>query len=170
MDRFRFFLCFVLLTGLLVACSSPLLPAMTATTTATAISTPTHQSSSSSPIVGTYTMTITPKDIASANNPRITFEVQPGGWNLVLRSDGYYTVTTNYHPYGMSYVGEGTYTIEANRMLMKDGNCWEYFGSKGRFGTYTWSFQGKRLVFAAVVDQCLSRKLVFTLHPWLLQT
>jgi hypothetical protein len=169
MDRLRFFLYFVLLTGLLVACSSSSPPAKTAATTATAISTLTRQTPSSS-IVGTYTMTITPKDIATANNPRITFEVQPGSWNLVLRSDGYYTVTTNYHPYGMSYVGEGTYTIAANRMVMKDGNCWEYFGSNGRFGTYTWSFQGKRLVFATIMDQCLSRKLVFTLHPWLLQT
>jgi hypothetical protein len=76
--------------------------------------------------IGMYTAMITPEEIASAHNPRILFQVQPGSWNLVFRSDGYYTLMTNNHPYGTSYIGEGSYTITANQLISKDGNCWEY--------------------------------------------
>jgi hypothetical protein len=167
--KIRLLLPFILLTGLFTACSNSF---PSAQTTATPPPTGTRTSTSQplpSQLVGTYISTITQQDIAATHNSRIAYEVQPGGWNLVFRSDGYYVVQTNYHPYGMSYVGEGTYTIKGHQMILKDGNCWEYFGDAGRFGTFTWSLQGNRLVFTALQDTCASRQMVFTVHPWVRQ-
>ena len=168
MNKTWTFLALLLLTGLIAACSSPLPAAKTIGSPVTGIGTPTSEPTPSL-LVGTYTTTITQQEIDATHNSRIQFEVQAGGWTLVLRNDGYYTVQTNYHPYGMSYVGEGTYMLTANHMLLKDGNCWEYFGNAGRFGTFMWALQGKNLTFTTVQDECLSRKFVLTVHTWVLQ-
>ena len=171
MNKLRQLLHFVLLplTIMIVACATPLSFSQTS-----ASPTATNRTQTSSPsltrLVGIYTTTITQQEIAAAHNPRISFQVQPGSWNFVLRSDGYYTLTTSSRPYGMSYVGEGTYTITGNQFISKDANCWEYFGNAGHFATYMWSLQGKQLQFTTAKDACLSRQFVFTLHPWLLQT
>ena len=167
MNKIRQPLHFVLLplTILIVACATPLSFSQTS-----ASPTATNRTPSLTRLIGMYTTTITQQEIASAHNTRISFQVQPGSWNFVLRSDGYYTLMTNNHPYGMSYIGEGTYTITGNQLISKDANCWEYYGNAGHFATYMWSLQGKQLRFTTVKDACLSRQFVFTLHPWLLQT
>ena len=166
-SKIHLLLSFILLTGLVTACSNSFPSAQTMATPP-----PTRTSTSQQPpsqLVGTFISTITPQDIAATHNSRIAYEVQPGGWNLVFRSDGYYVVQTNYHPYGMSYVGEGTYTIKGNQMILKDGNCWEYFGDAGRFGTFSWALQGTQLLFTAIQDACASRAFVFMIHPWVRQ-
>ncbi len=164
-------LLYLVLLASLVGCSyTTTSPALSANQV-TPVNTPTT-APISSPLVGTYTTTITRQDLIPlyGPNPVLFFTAAPGSWTLVYRSDGYYTVETNNHPNGVSYVGQGPYTLTANRLTMKDGPCLELYGHKGQIGTDTWSLQGTKLVIKALQDFCPPRRLVLTSHPWLMQT
>jgi hypothetical protein len=105
-----------------------------------------------SPIVGTYTVTITQAEAGTI--------ASPGNWTLTFMRDGTYAVLLEGAP-----DAEGSYSVKQNQLtLMKDVNC-SYAGT----GTYTWALQGNKLTLKAAVDTCSPRKLVFTIHPWVKQ-
>lgn len=155
----------MLLSLVLVACggsqttSSP-------TPTATPTSTPTPTPTSvviTSPIIGTYTVTITQADIPQGSL------ALPGHWTITFMSDGTYAVLLEGAPHS-----EGSYSVKQNQFtLIKDVRCTEFGQSEGipdaGTGTYIWALQGNKLTLKAVVDTCSPRKLVFTTHPWVKQ-
>lgn len=169
MRRRLYLLALALLASLLTSCESPTSHpvAYTPTSTSTATSTPTG-AIVSSPLIGTYTTTITQKDINAVDLTRNALtgsDVQPGSWLLTFRNDGYYTAFGGNYPLGISYIGAGPYIVAQNKLTLVDGKCEEFY-SEGRIGVYSWSLKGKWLLLKMIADTCTARVLVMTSHPW----
>jgi len=137
----------------------------TSSPTPTATPTPTPTPTSvviTSPIVGTYTVTITQQDVASMPD----LAVAVGHWTLTLRNDGV-------HVFSNADDGDlvhGTYQVSPGQVSFTDLMvCAESYGSDAATGTYSWTLQGKTLILRAKVDSCPNRKLVLTTHPWVKQ-
>ena len=117
-----------------------------------ATSSPTATAAITSPIVGTYSVTITQAEAGTI--------ASPGSFTLKFMRDGTYAVLLEGAP-----DAEGSYSVKQNQLtLMNDVHC-TYAGT----GTYTWALQGNMLTLKAAVDTCSPRKLVFTTHPWVKQ-
>ncbi len=157
----------MLMTLVLVACggnqktsspttATPTVPARTPTPTATSVVI-------TSPIVGTYAVTITQADI-----PNDSLAV-PGHWMITFTNDGRYTVILEGAPHSV-----GTYQVKNQQLtIINDSRCIEFGQSEGisdaGTGTYTWMLNGKMLTLKAVTDTCSPRKLVLSTHPWVKQ-
>ncbi|HLH60892.1 MAG TPA: hypothetical protein VKV20_04345 [Ktedonobacteraceae bacterium] len=140
--------------------------------------TPTPTPNISSPLIGTYTTTVTSKDVAG--HPELnTGYMQgnaggmaiPGMWYLTFRSDGIWIAQDN-NEYGRQYIGTGMFKIDGNRvMLLTDSKCLEYYvplyGSNAQFATYTWQLQGNTLLLQTTGDLCLPRHIVLASHTWM---
>lgn len=62
---------------------------------------------------------------------------------------------------------KGTYVVDKDKIVFtqtEGGLC------SGVPGTYTWSFDGKALTFAAVDDQCSIRRADWQAGPWMKQS
>jgi hypothetical protein len=119
---------------------------------ATSSPTPTATPVITSPIVGTYAVTITQAEAGTI--------ASPGNFTLTFMRDGTYAVLLEGAP-----DAAGSYSVKQNQLtLMNDVHC-----SDAGTGTYTWALQGNKLTLTAAVDTCGPRKLVFTTHPWVKQ-
>ncbi len=160
------FLGIMLLLCLVTACSgNTVLPSSGSVTHVASTSTPTYQPVHSE-LVGTYTMTITQKDIATITDADLRTDV--GTWVLTLMNDGYYSAL-NGSPL-TRYIGSGQYMATQNLLtVVRSSKCLEYYGPLATDATYTWKLQGRTLTLKAVQDLCPTRRQVFTTHPWLKQ-
>lgn len=170
LKSYSFFLAFLLLMSLLAACGN-------GSATAQPVSSPTKTVSVStplptkevitSPIVGTYTITITQKDVAA--NPDLASDLGTHTW--VLKDDG--TYFWKLHTPANSNLGsfniDGTYQIAQDEVSMKDALCANYLNAPGA-GTYTWQRKGNTLILQVKSDDCVDRKLVLTMHPLVKQS
>ncbi|HJT58842.1 MAG TPA: hypothetical protein VJ761_20195 [Ktedonobacteraceae bacterium] len=134
-----------------------------------------------SPLVGTYTTTITAKDVAGHREfdntslpPSSTTMYLPGLWVLTFRNDGIWIAqgSTNLNN---QYIGTGRYQVTASQVtLVTDSKCLEYYvpyyGASAQSATYTWSIHGGRLLLQTAQDLCAPRKIVLSSHPWKLQS
>ena len=125
-----------------------------------------------SPLVGTYTTTITEQDgIFMVIAPAMTTKgnegtVALGTWLIEFDSDGYYTALGNNSSTSEQYVGLGQYTVTANQLMVSDAKCWEFNGPKARTAMYSWTLEGRMLKLKVVGgDLCPAGKLLFTSHP-----
>jgi hypothetical protein len=125
-----------------------------------------------SPLVGTYTTTITKRDgIFLVDFPAVSVQgdmgsLPIGNWMVEFRSDGYYTALgeNSYSP--AQYAGLGQYTVSGNHLTVSDVKCEEFDGHEGATATYAWELRGQVLTLKVVgADLCPTRELLFTSHP-----
>jgi len=163
MKKMVFLLCVLLLTGLLAACGGTASTPAAPPTKTTTVSTPTPKTEViTSPIVGTYTTTITQADVASM--PDLKSNV--GDWTITLRNDGTYTATLKGGP-----SLNAQYNVTQDQVMFSNAAvCVQYFGPDAATGTYAWTLNGKQLIMKAIQDKCSFRKLVHTAHPWIKQS
>lgn len=177
--RLSYALAFFLLMSLLAGCSS----ATSAPASSGVITHPTATPTSfgvNSPLVGTYTTTITPKDVVGHrefDNPSLppssTTVYLPGLWVLSFRNDGIW-IAQGSTELNNQYIGTGRYQVTASQVtLVTDSKCLEYYvpyyGPGAQSATYTWTIHGKTLVLRTAQDLCAPRKIVLSSHPWTLQ-
>ncbi|MGH9844632.1 MAG: hypothetical protein ACREEM_38420 [Blastocatellia bacterium] len=119
------------------------------------------QSQDSSLPPGVYTTTITAKDIPS------DFPIPPdyliGKQEITFSKENRYRLTKD----GELAV-EGRHASTAERVVFTDEkgpfSCARMPG--GATGTYKWKLDGNKLIFTAVEDKCLGRKVSLTARPW----
>ncbi len=131
----------------------------------------------SSPLIGTYTTTITSRDVAGHPELDTGFMKENAGgmalrgtWILIYRSDGIW-IAQDSAEWGRQYIGTGVYSISGNQVtLLTDSKCLEYYvplyGTDAQSATYTWQLSGKTLVLRTARDLCLPREIVLASHPW----
>ena len=131
----------------------------------------------SSPLIGTYTTTITGQDIV--DHPELDTGDQKGNaggmalrgiWTLIYRSDGIWIAQDN-NEYGRQYIGTGHFSVSDHQvMLLTDSKCLEYYvpyyGVGAQFATYTWQLNGTTLTLRTASDLCTPRHIVLASHPW----
>ena len=165
----------ILLMSLLAACSgaasSPASSGLSISPTAT----PTT-SVVNSPLAGTYTTTITPRDVAgqlefdNQSSPTNTSMYLPGPWVLTFRHDGVWIAQAN-TDLNNQYIGTGSYQVTGSQVtLVTDSKCLEYYGPEAQSATYAWHLHGTTLVILTASDLCAPRKIVLSSHPWTLQS
>jgi hypothetical protein len=164
MKRPPLFFGVLLLVSLLAACGggAASTPASSPTKTVPVSTlTPTREVITS-PIVGTYSTTITKQDIASM--PDRSFDIGPYTWSF--NDNG----TTNWTQHGPN--GQGTetaqYQVSKGTLSVTDSSyCASEFNAPG--GMYSWVLKGNMLILQAKDDGCWDRKIVLTAHPLLRQ-
>lgn len=164
MKRHLLLLVVLLLACLLVACSNGATVTSTTSSTKTVVvSTPTPtQEVITSPIVGTYTITITQKDVAA--KPDLASDLGTHTW--ILKGDGTYFWKLRTPPNSTlgSFNIDGSYQVAQGEVSMKDALCANYLNAPGA-GTYMWQIKGNDLLLQVKSDDCVDRKLVLTAHP-----
>jgi hypothetical protein len=158
----------LVLTVLVTACGSTTAANPTPSTTPTTaakIPSPTNTSVViSSPIVGTYSLTISLKDVTS--KPELGPHV--GKWTLTLNNDGSDRLRhTDPITDALIEVVYGTYQLSPGQVSFTDDTCVQLYGPDAATGTYNWTLQGKTLILRTKVEKCSIRQLVLTSHPWL---
>ena len=178
--RLSYALVLFLLTSLLAACSGATSVPASSHVNILPTATPTSFGVNS-PLVGTYTTTITPKDVAGHREfdntslpPSSTTMYLPGLWVLTFRNDSIWIAqgSTNLNN---QYIGTGKYQVTPSQVtLVTDSKCLEYYvpyyGASAQSATYTWSIHGERLLLQTAQDLCAPRKIVLSSHPWMLQS
>jgi len=155
----------LLLVSLLAACgggaASP--PASSPTKTVP-VSTPTPtREVITSPIVGSYSTTITKQDIASMPDRKIDV----GTYMVSFIDDGSFSVT-EFGPNSGSE--DGSYQVSQGVLTIMDAtysSCADQWHAPT--GTYSWVLKGNMLILQAKDDGCLDRKILLTAHPLLRQ-
>lgn len=110
-----------------------------------------------------YTTTIDPRDIDSESappEPSLPAEQLVGDWVLQLEGE----VAGREHAFSLTRDGNdvltGQFRYVGTGVAVTSPSCGTVEG------TYTWRLDGDCLSFAAVDDQCSSRRVLLTLHPW----
>jgi hypothetical protein len=163
MKRLPLLLGVLLLVSLLAACGGGAASTPAASPTQTVpLSTPTPTLEViTSPIVGTYSTTITQQDIASMHASRL--DIGPHTWSF--SGNGTY-IWVQIGPNGGS--DTGSYQVSQGALSITDPSwCADQFNAP--MGTYSWVLKGHMLILQAKDDGCLDRKIVLTAHPLLRQ-
>lgn len=115
-----------------------------------------------SPRLGTYTMSIAPDDVLT-NVPAEVRSNLDGKWEMTFAKGGKYQISKD-----GSIVVEGRFTSAKEELTLTDEKgplaCSQQPGMET--GTYKWNYQ-KELTFTVVSDNCQGRHAVLTVHPWL---
>jgi hypothetical protein len=174
MPKKSHFLSLILLTVVLVACQQVIPTNRSVPVTAV----PTSPAQNiSSPLIGTYTTTITSRDVTG--HPELDTGSQkgnaggmalPGTWTLTYRSDSIWIAQADAE-WGRQYIGTGHYSITRNQVtFLTDSKCLEYYvpyyGPGAQSAIYSWQLRGETLVLQTANDLCLPRKIVLASHPW----
>ena len=126
-----------------------------------------------SPLVGSYTTTITKKDgtfmgiSPAVIVPNSVGSVALGEWVIEFRNDGYFTAQGPNSNSSAQYAGLGQYFVIGDLLTISDSKCWEFNGTQARTATYQWTLTGEQLLLKDVrTDLCSARKLLFTSHSF----
>ena len=168
----------ILLIGLLAACSSQgSSPSSQPATPVALTRTPPHQPHLS--LIGTYTTTLTPGDIAAfSSGASFTWTTKgykvalaASTWVLRFSSDGSIRALGGHYAPAATYVILGQYMVSQQRLtVILDAKCSEFYGLDATSARYIWRLQGQRLTCTlAGQDLCPARELLLTRHPWLKQ-
>jgi hypothetical protein len=129
-----------------------------------------------SPLVGSYTTTITKQDGTFMGDapaviiPSSVGSVALGDWVIEFRNDGYFTAQGPNSNSSAQYAGMGQYKVTDNLLTISDSKCWEFNGIQARTATYKWILYGQQLLLKeAEPDLCGARKLLFTSHSLMKQ-
>jgi len=161
---------FMVLSCLVVACGgNAVAPPVRSATTALFVQTqPAHVNS---PLVGSFTTTITKQDgLVMVTSPAVTVPgsdgtVAVGSWLIEFGPDGYYTALGDNSNSPFQYVCLGQYTVTGNQLTVSDAKCCEFNGPAARTATYSWTLEGNVLTLKVVGrDLCSARRLLFTSH------
>lgn len=154
----------LLLVSLLAACGSSAASTPASSPTKTVpVSTPTPtREVITSPIVGTYSTTITKQDIASMPDRR--FDIGPYTWSF--NDNGTYS-WAQFGPNGGSPETGPYQVLQGTLSIMGSSYCASEFNAPG--GTYSWVLKGNMLILQAKDDGCWDRKISLTAHPLLRQ-
>jgi hypothetical protein len=164
------------LIGLLAACNGQGFSASSQPATPVAL-TRTPQRQPLLPLIGTYTTTLTPDDVAAFTSGA-SFTLTTKGykvalaasmWVLRFSTDGSLTALSGQYAPAATYVILGQYTVIQQRLKVTlDAKCSEFYGPDATIALYTWHLQGQRITFTlAGQDRCPARELLLTRHPWL---
>ena len=168
----------IALIGLLAACSSQgFSPSSRPATPVALTRTPPHQPHL--PLIGMYTTTLTPADIAAFSGGA-SFALTTKGykvalaastWVLRFSSDGSITALSGHYAPAATYVSLGQYMVSHQRLTVTlDAKCAEFYSLDATSARYTWRLQGQLLTFTVEgQDLCPARELLLTRHPWLKQ-
>jgi hypothetical protein len=153
----------LLLVSLLAACGggTASTPASSPTKTVP-VSTPTPtRVVITSPIVGTYSTTITNQDVASMHASSLDIGLHTWSFN----DDGTYSWRES-GPNGGTNTGR--YQVSQGALSITDSAyCADQFNAPT--GTYNWVLKGNMLILQSKDDACLDRKIVLMAHPLLRQ-
>ncbi len=170
MDKIQLIISGIILLVILAACSggTTLTPHTSTTLPGMVQTPPVHVKS---PLVGSYTTTITKKDgtfmgiSPAVIIPSDVGSVALGDWLIEFNSDGYYTAQGPNSNASAQYAGLGQYAVAADLLTISDAKCWEFNGPQARTATYRWTLQRQLLLLKVVgVDLCSARKLLLTSH------
>ncbi len=116
---------------------------------------------------GTYTTTFTANEIP----PEFPAEARSnlaGHWKLKLTEGERFSVAK-----GGEIIAEGRYNFTREQFVLTDekgkASCAAGDGTAAT-GTYQWAFDGKKLTFTVVEDDCPGRRFVLTFHPLMKET
>jgi hypothetical protein len=156
----------LLLVSLLTACSSgaAATPASSPTKTVPVIApTPTRELITS-PIVGTYSATITKQDVAKMPDRSINLGTHKWSFN----DNGTYNwIFNGPNTNGNGVDATGQYQVSQGELSLTDPVCASVWNAP--MGTYSWVLNGNMLILQAKDDGCLDRQFVLTTHPLLRQ-
>jgi len=117
---------------------------------------------SSTPRLGTYTMSVAPADVL----PDVPAEVRSnfdGKWEITFAKGNTYHISKD-----GTVVVEGRLTSAAEQLTFTDEKgvlaCIQPPGIEA--GTYKWNYEQQELTFTAVEDKCPGRRAVLLVHPW----
>jgi hypothetical protein len=117
---------------------------------------------SSTPKLGTYTMSIAAADIL----PHVPDEVRSnfdGRWELTFAKGNTYQISKD-----GTVVVEGRLASATDQLTFTDEKgvlaCIQPPGMEA--GTYKWNYDQQELTFTAVEDKCPGRRAVLSVHPW----
>jgi hypothetical protein len=158
MKRHPLFLGILLLVSLLAACgggaASP--PASSPTKTVS-LSTPTPtREVITSPIVGSYSTTITKQDIASMQSSSLF--IAP--YTVSFNEDG----TFDLRSFGPNSGDDtGRYQVSQGELSLTDSICADQYNAPT--GMYSWVLRGNTLILHTKEDGCPDRKIPLIAHP-----
>ena len=163
MKRTPLLLGVLLLVSLLAACGGGAASTPAASPTkAVPVSTPTPtREVIASPIVGTYSTTITKQDAASMHASSLDIGLHTWSFN----DDG----TFSWREFGPNGgTSTGRYQVSQAALSVTDSSyCANAFNAPT--GTYSWVLKGNMLILQVKDDACLDRQFVLTAHPLLRQ-
>ena len=162
MKRHPLFLGILLLASLLAACGGGAAsPPVSSPTKTGAVSTPTPtREVITSPIVGSYSTTITKQDIASMQSSILFI----GPYTMSFNDDGTFDLRS-FGPNGGSDTGR--YQVSQGELSLTDSICADQYNAPT--GTYSWVLKGNTLILRAKEDGCPDRKIPLITHPLLRQ-
>jgi len=162
MNRHQLFLGILLLVSLLAACGGGAVsPPASSPTKTVPLSTPTPtREVITSPIVGSYSTTITKQDIASMHASNLDI----GDYTVSFNDNGTFNVK-QFGPNGGT--ATGPYQVSQGELSLTDSMCASAWNAPT--GTYSWVLKGNMLILQAKDDGCLDRKIALVAHPLLRQ-
>lgn len=118
--------------------------------------------SSSSPQLGTYSVTITAEEIPSSIPAEARGNIA-GQWGMTFAAENQYRISKD-----GNVLVEGRFASTKEQLTLTDEKgplaCSPQSGLET--GTYKWSYEEKKLTLTAVEDGCEGRRFILTLHPW----
>jgi hypothetical protein len=150
---------------LLAACAGAPTPTPTPTATPTPLPTATPTPLSQPPD-GSYTTSVSKDEIAKGGTSADFVCENAGTYTMTVAADHWSTVQAAVPDCTVSNPNDsGTWKFAGSQVVFTEDTS---LGCSTVY-TYTWSYQGRQMGFAAGQDDCAPRVTVLTSHPWVKQ-